>query len=232
MKKTITILLSFVLTLLLIACEGENNNANNLQNKGETSISENNSKVLPIEVKEFGYSMSNEYVVCSVILHNPNEETAIELPSFRITARNEAGELLATEDQTLSIIYPQQDFVYASQMFDVDEVPANVEIEILEPEDYNIKNISMLDHPEYTPLDVVSATFRTDSIVGEIQNNNDYDLDGAIVSVVFRDDNGKLIGGALTFVDSLKANSATPFDMSIYQKFATDNFEVYANIWW
>ncbi len=190
-----------------------------------------NTELLPIEVKEFGYSMSNEYLYYSIKLHNPNTDKAIELPQFRVTARNDAGEVLATEEQTLSIIYPQQDFTYASLAFDVDDIPSKVDVEVLEPDEYNIKNISMLDNPNYVPLKAVNTTMRDDSVVGEIQNDNDYDLDSAIVTIIFRDENGKLIGGDSTFVDSLKANSATPFDMSLYNDFVTTNYEVYANIW-
>lgn len=231
MRKILSIIMILSLMLSLAACGGEKTNSELTQSQSETSNETSNSKMLPIEVKEFGYSMQDEYVYYSVILHNPNEDKAIELPSFRITARDESGLPLATEEQTLSIIYPKQDFVHAFQAFDVDEMPATVDIEVLEPDDYNIKNVSMLDNSEYSPLNVVNATFRTDSIVGEIQNNNKYDIDSGVVTVIFRDSNGKLIGGTSTYVDSIKANSTTPFDITIYESFATDNFEVYANIW-
>lgn len=226
-KEVTSVLGSYIINYEMLKKE----QSNNAETQNKDTAQNKQSKLLPIEVKEFGYSMQNEYVYYSVNIYNPNENKAIEFPVFRITARNDAGELLATEEQTLSIIYPQQNFVYASQAFDVDEVPANVEIDVLEPKDYQIRNVSTLDNPEYIPLDVINTTFRTDRIVGEIQNNNDYDLDSAVVTVIFRDDNGKLVGGTSTFVDSLKANSTTPFDISIHQEFVTDNFEVYANIW-
>lgn len=197
----------------------------------DTQNNQKKSELLPVEVKEFGYSMNGEYLYYSIKLYNPNNEKAIELPQFRVTARNDAGEILATEEQTLSVIYPEQEFVYASQAFDVDEAPAKVDVEVLEPNDYNIKNVSVLDHPNYVPLKAVNTAMRADRLVGEIQNDNDYDLDSAIVTVIFRDENGKLIGGESTFVDSVKANSTTPFDMFLYQDFITTNYEVYANIW-
>jgi hypothetical protein len=156
---------------------------------------------------------------------------AIELPSFRITARDESGAPLATEDQTLSIIYPQQDFVYASMAFDVEEVPSSVDIEVLGEDEYDIRKVSVLEHPEYTPLGITNTAFRTENFVGEILNNNDYDVEDAVVAVVFRDGDGKLIGGETTFVEEVKANAATPFEISMYESFATENYEIYANIW-
>lgn len=217
--------------LSLAACGGNDINTDNNTKQTEASIESSSSKVLPIEVKEFGYSMEDEYLYYSVILYNPNEDKAIEFPSFRITARDASGVLLATEEQTLSAIYPKQDFVYAFQAFDVDEIPANVDIEVLEAEEYNIKKVSMLDNPEYAPLSIINSAFRKNSIVGEIQNDNDYDIKSGVVAVVFRDADGKLIGGQSTYVDSIKANTTTPFDISIYNNFATENYEIYANIW-
>ena len=222
-----------VLNSYIISYEFLEKKQGSVDSDGETQEDNQSasSELLPIEVKEYGCSMNNEYVYCSVNLYNPNVDKAIELPRYRIVARNEAGELLGTEDQTLSIIYPQQNFVHAFLAFDVAEDPASVEIEVLEPEDYNVKDVSTLDNPEYIPLKIEGAKYSNDRILGEIQNDNDYNLDNVIVTVVFRDDNGKLIGGTSTFVDSVKAKSKTPFDMSIYEKFATSNFEVYANIW-
>lgn len=231
MKRIITAITVISLMLSLAACGGENTTTNNTKKQMEASTEKGNSKILPIEVKEFGYSMDNEYLYYSVILHNPNEDKAIEFPEFRITARDSSGAPLATEEQTLSIIYPKQDFVFASMAFDVDEVPATVDVETLDAEEYNIKKTSMLENSEYTPLSITNAAFRTDSIVGEIQNNNDYEIENGVVTVIFRDDSGKLIGGESTFVDSIKTSAATPFDISIYNDFATDNYEIYANIW-
>ena len=88
-----------------------------------------------------------------------------------------------------------------------------------------------MDHPQYVPLSIENASYKEDSIVGEIKNNNDYSIDSSVVTVIFRDENNVLIGGTSTFVDSISANSNTPFDMSIYENFATENFEIYANIW-
>ncbi len=232
MKKTAVTVIALLLALSLTACGGVQTNNEPAQNPLAESIQKNNAEPLPIEVKEYGYSMvHNKYVYYSVILHNPNEDLAIEFPAFRITARDESGAPIASGDQTLSIIYPKQDFVYASQAFDVDEQPASVDIEMLAVKEYNVKKASMLTHPKYIPLTIKNASFRNDHIVGEIQNDNDYDLDSGIVTAIFRDNAGKMVGGRSTFVNSIKANSATPFDLSISGDFVFENFEVYANIW-
>ena len=249
MKKTLIFALSMMI-LLFSACETKQvDNKEQTGGNGEPQEQvqstkqeetkgasqekpkETSSEVLPMEVKEFGYSVNGNYLYYSAILHNPNTDKAIKYPKFRVVARDAEGILLGSKDQTISVIYPGQDFVYASQAFEAEEKPTTVNIEVVEPDEHNITSVSALEHEKYEPLVAVNTAFRTDRVVGEIQNNNDYDIDTGVVSVVFRDAEGNLIGGTSTFVDSLKANTTTPFDTAIYFDFATENFEVYANIW-
>lgn len=241
MKK---VLLSLILiaALCLTACSGSNTPTNPVDDSKpaasdtnetteDVTTADTETAIQPLEVKEFGYSVSNGYLYISVILHNPNKDIAIDLPSFRITARDANNALLGTQDQTISIVYPEQDFVYAGQMCAVDEEPATVDIELLKLDDYNYRKVSSLNHPEFKPFETLSATAKENSLIGEIQNNNDYDFDTVIVSVVYRDADGKLIGGTCTFVDSVSANATAPYDIMTYIDFATDSYEVYANNW-
>ena len=187
-------------------------------------------RFLPLEIKEFGYSIKDGYLYYSVCIHNPNESFYVEFPTFRITARDADNILLGTEEQVLNSIYPQQDVWHAFLGFKVEEAPSKVDVEMLEPNDYNISDVSTAKHPTYIPLTIINSAKRGDKIVGEIQNDNDYDINQAIVTIVFRDAEGKLLGGTSTFVDSVKAKSATPFDESVYSPFS-DTYEIYAGSW-
>lgn len=191
----------------------------------------NDSAFLPLEVKESGFTMRGDYLYCAVILHNPNEDYCVEFPTFRIVARDSEGLLLGTQDQVLSIIYPQQDFCYASLAFEVEEVPATVDFEVVSPEDYNIEKIDLVEHPDFQQLTVVNTAIRGDRVLGEIENSNSYDIDDTIVTIVFRDEDGHITYGTSTFPDGVPASGSTPFDMSIDENFVTDYYEVYANIW-
>ena len=51
------------------------------------------------------------------------------------------------------------------------------------------------------------------------------------VTVIFRDDNGKLAGGTSTLVQSVSAKSAAQYEITLFKSFETDKFELYANIW-
>lgn len=190
-----------------------------------------------LQIVESGCSVSDYgYLTYAVKLRNPNVNTAVEFPTIRITARDSNNIILGTEDQVLSVIYPQQDFWYSGQAFHVEETPASVEFSVVPPSDYNIVKTSALEHPKFTPLTVENTAVRSqeyigDRIVGEVKNPNDYDIDMAVVSIVFRNKSGKVIGGTSTFVDKLPAHGSVPFDTALFSDLPGASYEVYANVW-
>lgn len=183
-----------------------------------------------VEIVDSGWLLEdNEWLYYYVVLHNPNEKIAVEFPTFRITARDADGGLLGTEDQTLSIIYPEQDFVFGSQAFSVDEMPENVEFEMLDADEYNLNNVSVLD--EFIPLEVINAGFKSEKLLGEVKNPNNYDIDTVAVVAICKNADGKIVAIENTYVDNVKAGSTTPFSTSIYVDEKVESVECYANQW-
>ena len=197
-----------------------------------TDPSENEFKALGI--KEYGYCISDAgYLYIAVILNNPNTQYAVEFPSFRVTAYDEADKVIGTEDQTLSVIYPNQDFAYAGQCFKVSTEPIRVDVTVIEPDEYNITNPNSLEYSTYIQMQGEGTSIIDEKILGEISNQNTYDIDSAIATVLFRDSEGKLVGGDCTFIDKIPAGGKTPFEIkTTYSDIVvTDNYEVWANIW-
>ena len=247
MKRLLVSLLALVMIFALSACSSSPEEKTSEQSEpaedstevvaaaSDESESESSKEVLPLEITQFGYAMDEEYLFYAITIHNPNDSYIVELPSYRITARGADGKVVGTEEQTLSIVYPGQDFFYASQGCSCSETPETVDVELLPAQDYNITKASQAEHPEFIPLTVISADMNNDplfpSILGEIRNDNDYAIDSALVTVFFRDGDGTLVAGELTFVDSVPAHGTAPFEIDCYGGFETENFEVYANIW-
>lgn len=230
MKKIITTALCVLMfCLLIVGCSQGKNEAPVDPTQHPTNT--NNDTFAPLKIKEYGYEVKNGYLHYAVILNNPNENFAVEFPTFRITARDADNLILGTETQVLSVIYPQQDFAYASLAFEIDQQPAKVDIEIVEPEEYNIIKPTKLENPEYVPLEVVNTTKRNDKVLGEIQNTNSYAIDQAVVCTIVRDNEGKIIGGDSTFIDSIPASGSAPFEIRCYFEGEYETFEVYANLW-
>lgn len=184
-----------------------------------------------IEIKEAGYAMNGEYLHYSVVLHNRSDVKAVEFPSFRFTSRDADCALLGTGDQVVDTIYPGQDYVWAGLGYSLDETPAKVEFEVIAPDDYNVVSASTLPHPIYAPLEVVGQNKKNNRFLGEIYNPNDYAIEGASVVVVFRNDNGALLGGDVTFIDSIAPGAKVPFDFDVSKKILSNNYQIYANPW-
>lgn len=236
-KKLLTIILCLAVVLSFAACGSKKGNSGdvNASTEGASQAAVEETKVKDIEIKDYGYSIDNGYLFASVIVHNPNTDTAIELPSFRMTATGKDGSIIGTEDQTLSIVYPGQDFVYAGQAFEAKGEIAKFTVEPITTQDYNFKAVSELDHPAFKQLKVDNVKKVDDEYfpkyTGEITNENDYEISSSIVTIVYRDAKGKLLGGESTFVDGLKAGGKTPFELDARDFAEGKTYEVYANNW-
>ncbi len=192
------------------------------------SVNSATTDVKPLEIAESGWYVNNDYLFYYVKIHNPNEDVAIELPSFRVTARDDSGAVIDTTDQTLSVIYPGKDFYYGSQGFSVDAEPSTVDFEMLPGEDYNLKRATSED---YKDLEVVNTSAKNEKFVGEINNPNDYDLDSVVVIAVCKDASGNVTRVEMTFVDGISANGSAPFSISYWGDVDTSNVSYYANQW-
>lgn len=237
MKKLIALLLASLMVFALAACGGSAPAQTSAAAPAAEAAPEPTpeptpepAQLLPLEVEEFGWSLNNDYLYYSFIFKNPNESACILFPQFRVTARDADGVLLGSTEQTLNIAYPGQRGAYGFMGFKVDAAPAEVTIEYLEPKDYNVKDVSLVEHPDYKPLEVVNYALRDKKIVGEVKSENDYEISTAAVSILFRDADGKLLAGTSCFVDNV-GNGLTPFETSVYEAFATENFEIWAQPW-
>ena len=182
-----------------------------------------------LELTNTGWIVDGDYLDYYLTLHNNSDNTIVELPTIRITARDKDNILLGTTDQTLSVIYPGQDFIYGSQAFSVDEIPETVEFEIQPPNDYNLKRADSAS--EYVPMEVINSALRSDKFVGEISNSNSYNIDMAYVVVLGKDSDGTIIKVEGTFVNNIPATGTAPFDIHLYNFENVTDYEVYANQW-
>lgn len=239
MKKSILCMMLAIFIFISTACNESSKTPidSNIDTPQETNQStpqdmpNKEDDFLPLEIQESGYAMNGEYLYYAIILYNPNPTKCVEFPSFRISARDADGLLLGTEEQTLSVIYPQQQFCFASQAFKVDESPATVEFSAIEPDEYNIINVDLMEHPVFEPLEPTNYVLRENRVLGEILNHNDYDIDDAVVTIIFRDNAGNIVAGDSTYVSKIPASESIPFDCDSQKDFSTDSFEVYSNIW-
>lgn len=185
-----------------------------------------------LTITDFGYQQNDEYIWCVVEFTNPSQDKAVELPTYRVTAYDKDNKILGSEEHTLSIVYPGQKFVCAAVLIEVGQKPDRIDVTILEPDDYNITAVSSLEHPVHKQMVGQNMSIRNDSITGEIYNPNDYKIDSAMVTVIFRDSNGAIVYSRLGFIDQIPANGSAPFDIDLFSaENLPSTYEVYAYIW-
>lgn len=229
-------LLLIALCLLALTACGAEEQAQEVQPEAPPQVADESTTTAPdddmtLDLVEYGYSVSsNQYLYCSVFMSNPSKDFCIKYPAYRVTARDADGIVMGTRDITNSIIYPQQEMHDADQAFKVDGDPATVEVEVLPPADYQIVAPDQVEHDTFVPLSAVNCVVRDGSVMGEISNDNDYEIDKAKVVVMFRDDSGELLGGDYTLINHIAAGATSPFSLSVKDKSTiTETFEVYAN---
>lgn len=185
-----------------------------------------------LQIKEVGYTMVGDHLTCIVTITNPSSDTVVELPAFRVTAYDENGKILGSEERILSVIYPKQDFVDQGTLIEVSKKPHKIDVTVLEPDDYNITPASNMEHPVHKQMVGKNISVNSDKITGEVYNPNDYKIDSAMVTVVFRDANGNIVSSEVEFVNQIPSNGSIPFGISLASDAkTTDKVEVYAYIW-
>ena len=149
-----------------------------------------------------------------------------------MTAYDKDGKVLGTEEQVLSVIYPQQNYACSALFFDTTERPYRLDVTLLKPEDYFVETVSQLDHPKHEQLVGTNIFVDGDTVTGEIYNPNDYDVESAMVTVIFRNSKGDTVFGEETFIDDIPANGKTPFEVSVNtDEELPSDIEVYAYLW-
>lgn len=205
------------------------NNLNTPVSFGDNIVATSNEY---IKIKEVEYLITGNYLKCIVSIENINSEKAIEFPSFRVTAYDKEEKILGSEERVLNVLYPNQSTIDEGTSIKISEEPAKLEITMLEPNDYNIKPISNLEHPVYKQLKCQNISVNSNKITGEVYNPNDYTVEQAKITVIFRDSNNKIVSSEISFINNIPANGKVPFDISLYSNTKiTDKIEAFADIW-
>lgn len=188
-----------------------------------------------LSIVDSGWCFEDGYIYYSVKIKNNSETKTYEFPSFRVTAYDENGEVLGSEEQTMSEIKAGETTGYASLGCETSKKPDKVDIEIIEETDKWIYDDEG-EHPGLIQMTAKDTKLRKDDmgypiITGKIVNENEEVVESAAVSVLFKDKDGKLIGGETTFVDGIKAKGETPFELNTMSTFGTDDYEVLVQPW-
>lgn len=194
-------------------------------------------KLEPLMVIESGYTVvQSQYrgrvVQFGLVLANPNPVFAAESPKVKITLLDRNRQVISTYNQSLRRISPGETVILSGQANANDEAPQKV---TFEPSvgDTNWKSAGEANYQPFG-IDKLAAKENSTGITftGELFNPNSEDFKQLSVSVILRDDHGKIIAGYNGYVNDVPANDTLPFEVVSIDKIPDySKLEAYATIW-
>ena len=199
----------------------------------------------PLVLVESGYRLNwifdSYFLTHSYVLYNPNEDFGLRFSTIRITAHAADGRMLGSRESILGQIRPGETVSIAGEAFLVEEAPTSVEFEAIAPQPGNwvyAREMILLDDAALTlaNISVADAGMGWDDtrwrrITGEIVNESEHTVSNGAIMLLFRDENGELIGGYNTPFFNLEANNRRPFDISISGNLWSENHELHVHPW-
>ena len=199
--------------------------------------------VKPLKMTDYGWFIDEvssyddrAYIHFCTLIYNPNESLIAKFPKAIVTVKNGDGSILATEEQTGSIIMPGDTITLCGMfsmptegvtddariLFDVawsDFTSGNTSYDAVKTTDFTFSNVSE------------KSSSNENFITGEITNNSSIDLGMVNLSIVLRKD-GKIVYMENTFVDGLKSRKTKAFEFQRYHNWPEhDTIECSAMTW-
>ncbi|MCF0240309.1 MAG: hypothetical protein HUJ62_07780 [Streptococcus gallolyticus] len=176
---------------------------------------------------------STSYVKYAVKIKNPNSNYKAIFPKVKVVGKDASGNIIFSDDWVLSTINPEETQWAASQAGNGVK-PATVEFSVSVDSSNWKKSDEKYENP-YTisNLNTVANPYFGSSITGQLTKNKDDDCKQVKLTAVFKDANGKCVGGYSTYVDSPATGTPTAFEIKVLDNSATyASYEVYANSWY
>lgn len=219
MRAILTALFGAVLACSLAACSGGEPlevDADALQG---TAAVQPGSAPQPLEIVETGWSVDDEgHVTYAAVIRNPNEGWRSEDPRVSVLLKDENGRVIEDFGESPSVVGPSQQTVVGGYIGDDRGPVADVEFSIEasgrwvtgERRFDNLFTVSSVERgpmPEgYGDGEAFYGTVTRDHYAWESGGTQ-----GAIITVVARDAQGAIVGGASTYQNDLPLHEAVPF---------------------
>lgn len=166
-------------------------------------------------------------------IKNPDgNSTAYYLPKIVVTAFDDAGAVLATEEQTMMGLQPGERQIFGTVMDVHGQKPSRVDFSV----ESGIERVPNGDALKTSDFQIDGVTERRGeygdlSFTGTVKNNGKTDTDMVSVVVALKQ-NGKVVFAENTFIDGLPAGQQKPFELSTYSELPMyDSYEVMAYNW-
>ena len=221
----------------LVLSNSKDNQKDSSKNNGtSTSVAskeKSNVAQKEVKIKDSGYSLSKDgdYVYYAFVAKNEDKQTYYEFYEVTITAYDENGGVLGTDEQTMGTIAPGETQAFGSS-FDISGGKVKkVEFDMDSGESKTNAN-SYINSSNFkiSQLRDMKDDFDETKFTGKVKNNADSDCESIAITVILKN-KGKTVYGDTTYVDNVKSSKEKAFQMTAYDVPEYDSFEVYALDW-
>lgn len=234
----ITVIVIFVFAIsgfLIYWNSGNNADEENIQINSETQDnqtffqnSDENSNIAKnpeaLEVTQYGFDYNDGYSACGFIVKNKSNSEIKDVASYKIIAKNKAGEILDTREDALAVSLKQGEKTGRTAFFETQEKPYKIEFEI----NYNNAIYTDVDIFPVNNIRVYKDDWDEINITGEINNERDKKYEVGYVYAIFRDKKKNIICGKDTILTTINANQKTAFKIETLRSFTYADVEVYS----
>jgi hypothetical protein len=184
-------------------------------------------KAEPLLIQKVGFGQDGISAGFAFLLENPSENLAISSSQYQIAAYDEEGVILKTDSGYIELLLPGQILGIAGDLY-IDEGKTISEIKVQikdgKPEITDITQTLTTENVEYFESDYF------ESVTGIISNPYSKHLSNVKTYAVIYDVSGNIIGGGLTYVNFLLANSSTGVRVSVTSNGDIGNIELYPTL--
>lgn len=203
---------------------------------GESSNADVEAAFDALSIADSGWSVdSGGYVNYAFLLKNEKGGFRVLFPTVKITGRDASGKVLFSHEQVLPAINPGETVCYGFVAGN-GTPPEDVEFVVARPDDYNIsKHAAESPKFEVSAASAVPDGFGGANFTGEVAYLGgvlpSVSTGGVAVTVVLRDDAGKIAYGATTHTDCPAEGESTTFEILGGKLPTYDSIEAYAQAW-
>lgn len=178
-----------------------------------------------LELLNQGFGADEFSTGYGILVRNPNATYALQDSRYRVTAFDEAGNVLATDEGYVELIQPGQTLAVGGSLFAPDEtaiasIEAMVQSGAFEPS--SATEIFTSENVAFLPGDFLS------DVTGLIVNPYDVQVSNVRVTALAYDAADQIIGGGYTFLDFVPAQGSAGVSVQVSVNGEPARVELYA----
>ena len=240
MKKILIAIICALLATSMVGCNMGLNTIRNPENstdtQSETKKQETQKPPKPdpmdLVITESGWSVTEGgYVQYGIGIKNPNRDYEARLFTITVSGKDANGKILFSEYSVIGSVFPNGEYYFGTQVGNgltptsMDFIISVSESNWVETSDQSTNRFVISNTNE------ILSDYGLVSFTGEISTTDKTATGGVFLSLVFRNKEGKIVGGSNGFTDIATTNTKYPFEIRTFSPVEHDKYDIYAYIY-